>query len=217
MLDSLLTWVSDSPWTYLVVFAFAFGDVLFPFIPSETALITAGALSASGGLELWAIIACAAIGAFLGDNTAYAIGRYLEGFVEGRLFKGDRRRHLERAERTLEQRGGSLIIVGRFIPGGRSAVAFGAGALRFRWPRFLAWDATAAILWGLYGGLVGFLGGKTFEESPLYGIMLALGIAFAIASVIEGARWVRRRRRLTGFASPAPSSETLVGDDPDRG
>jgi len=217
VLDSLLSWISDSPWTYLVVFAFAFGDVLFPFIPSETALITAGALAATGELQIWAIIVVAAIGAFAGDNTAYAIGRYLKGFVEGRVFSGEKRRHLERAERTLQQRGGSLIIAGRFIPGGRSAVAFGAGVLHFPWPRFLAWDATAAILWALYGGLVGYIGGKTFEDNPLYGILLALGIAFGIASLIEGTRWFRRRRRLAGLASPTPSSEPSSGNGADRG
>jgi membrane protein DedA with SNARE-associated domain len=217
VLDSLLSWISDSPWTYLVVFAFAFGDVLFPFIPSETALITAGALAATGDLQIWVIIVVAALGAFLGDNTAYAIGRYLKGFVEGRLFSGDKRRHLDRAERTLQQRGGSLIIVGRFIPGGRSAVAFGAGVLHFPWPRFLRWDALAAVLWGVYGGLVGYIGGKTFEENALYGILLALGIAFGIASMIEGTRWVRRRRRLSGLASPAPPSDPSTGDGPDRG
>jgi membrane protein DedA with SNARE-associated domain len=77
VLDSLLDWISGSSWTYLVVFAFAYADVLFPIIPSETALIPAGALAATGELELSIIIICAAVGAFLGDNTAYAIGRYL--------------------------------------------------------------------------------------------------------------------------------------------
>lgn len=194
MLDSLLTWVSDSNWTYLVVFAFALGDVLFPLIPSETALITAGALAVSGDLRLEILIVCAGLGAVLGDNIAYGVGRFLKGFVEGRVFAGDRRRHLERAERLLDERGGALIVIGRFIPGGRSAVAFGAGALHFRWPRFLAWDVFAAALWATYGGVVGFVGGKTFEESPLLGIGLALGIAFVVAGLIEGGRLLRRRQ-----------------------
>ncbi len=197
------------------MFAFAYADVLFPIIPSETALITAGALAATGELELSIIIICAAVGAFLGDNTAYAIGRYLKAFVEGRIFPGEKRRHLERAERALEQRGGVLIIAGRFIPGGRSAVAFSAGVLHFPWLRYALWDAGAAILWALYGGLIGYIGGTAFEEHPLYGILLALGIAFGIASLIEGSRWLRRRQRDDGKAAPAPESAT--GDGPDRG
>lgn len=194
LFDSLLSSVSDSPWTYLVVFALAFGDVLFPFLPSETALITAGVLAATGDLRLLIIIPCAAAGACLGDNTAYLVGHKLEAPVRARLFKGERRRHLERAEAALRDRGGWLIVIGRFIPGGRSAVTFAAGMLAFPWRRFIAFDVGAAVVWAVYGALVGYLGGKTFEEKPLYGILLALGIAFGIALLVEAARWWRRRQ-----------------------
>ena len=78
MFDSLVDAVSSSNWTYLLLFAFAFGDVLFPLIPSETAVITAGVLAATGELSLGLIIVCAAAGAILGDNTAYLIG-YIGG------------------------------------------------------------------------------------------------------------------------------------------
>jgi membrane protein DedA with SNARE-associated domain len=206
MFDSLVDAVSSSHWTYLVLFAFAFGDVLFPLIPSETAVITAGVLAASGDLTLALIIPCAAAGAVLGDNTAYLIGWRLEGFVTGRLFKGEKRRHLERAERTLTDRGGSLIVIARFIPGGRSAVCFAAGVLRYRWRRFIVYDVIAGLLWACYAGLIGYFGGKAFEESPTKGILVALGIAFAIAAAIEGVRWWRRRG--------GRGSTSSVGRDP---
>jgi membrane protein DedA with SNARE-associated domain len=212
VLDSLLDAVSSSPWTYLVLFAFAFGDVLFPLIPSETAVIAAGVLAGSGDLELALIIVCAALGAILGDNTAYLIGRNLKDGVRRRIFRGERRRHLDRAETALADRGGSLIVIGRFIPGGRSAVTFAAGMLGYPWPRFLAFDVLAGFTWASYAALIGYFGGKAFEESPLKGILVALGIAFAIAATIELVRW-QRRRRLAGARPPA-AQEPVAGDEP---
>ena len=64
-----------SGWAYPVVFAFAFLDAMLPVVPSETAVITARVVTATGHLSLPLILAAAACGAFTGDNTAYGIGR----------------------------------------------------------------------------------------------------------------------------------------------
>lgn len=193
MFDSLLDVISSSPWTYGVVFLLAFLDVIVPIVPSETAVITAGVLAATGELSIVLIIIVAACGAILGDNLAYWLGRVFEEPVQRRFFTGERRRHLDRAERAINERGGYFVIVGRFIPGGRTVVTFGCGVLRYPWPRFIAFDVAAGILWATYAGLVGYFGGKAFEDSPLKGILLALGIAFAVAGTVEGYRWLKRR------------------------
>jgi membrane-associated protein len=208
VLNSLLDVISSSPWTYAVIFLFAALDVVVPIIPSETAVITAGVLAASGELSIGLIILVAGAGAVLGDNVAYWIGRQLTGFVQRRLFKGEKQRHLDRTERALKERGGSLIVIGRFIPGGRTVVSFGAGILHYPWRRFIAYDLLAGALWATYAGLIGYFGGKAFEDSPLKGILLALGIAFLIAGGIEGIRWLRRRRL---------AQQLAAGDGVDRG
>lgn len=210
MFDSLLDAISDSGWTYVVVFAFALLDAIFPVVPSETSVIAAGVLAAAGDLSIALVIAVAASGAIVGDNLAYLIGHRLDEPVRRRLFRGARARHLERAERTLAERGGYLIVIARFIPGGRTAVTFSAGMLRFPWRRFVAFDVVAGVLWGCYAGLVGYFGGKTFEESPTKGIMLALAIAFGVAVAVESYRFVRRRRLRARDAEPA--TEPATGD-----
>jgi membrane-associated protein len=207
--DSIVNAVSSSSWTYLICFGLAFGDVLFPVLPSETVVITAGVLSNTGDLNLGLVIVCSALGAILGDNTAYWLGRKLKGPVERRLFSGEKRRHLDRAERGLNDRGGSLIIVGRFIPGGRSAVTFGAGVLRYGYGRFLLFDVFAGILWATYAALIGYIGGKAFEDSPGKGILLALAIAFVLAGMFEGGRWWRRRQA----GQAGGGREAAPGDD----
>jgi membrane protein DedA with SNARE-associated domain len=184
-----------SGWAYGIVFLLAFLDVLAPVVPSEASVITAGVVAATGGLYLPLIIAAAACGAFLGDNAAYLVGRRFgpratERFVRG----GKAQKTLEWAERQLTQRGGELIVVARFIPGGRTAVTLGAGTLAFPWRRFAIFDAIAALIWALYASLLGYFGGKAFENAAWIGLLLALGIAFAVTGGVEAVRWYLRRR-----------------------
>ena len=188
--------VSDaSGWAYAIVFLVAFLDAILPVVPSETVVITAGVVAASGDLNLAMIVPLAAGGAFLGDNTAYLIGRRFGERVTGRFFTSKKARaRLDWAERQLSERGGELIGIGRFIPGGRTAVTLSAGTLKFPWPRFALYDALAAIGWALYASLLGYFGGRTFEHAAWKGLLLALGIAFAVAASVELVRWLRRRR-----------------------
>ncbi|MEO8290042.1 MAG: DedA family protein, partial [Gaiellaceae bacterium] len=90
MFQSLTDHVSGSPWTYGFLFAIAALDVIFPLVPSETSVILAGVLASSGDLILGLVIACAAGGAILGDNTAYVIGRTAGHRIVERFFHGER-------------------------------------------------------------------------------------------------------------------------------
>ena len=184
----------ESGWAYLILFLLAFLDVLVPIVPSETAVITAGVVAASGDLSLALIIPAAAVGAFLGDNTVYLIGRRFGGRVTERFFSGEKAtERMTWAEVQLSERGGELIVVARFIPGGRTAVALSAGTLGYRWRRFVAFDLAATLIWASYAALLGYYGGRTFES--FWGLVLALTTAFAIAGGIELVRWLQRRRR----------------------
>jgi membrane protein DedA with SNARE-associated domain len=194
VLETFTDFVSGSPWTYAFLFAVAAVDAFFPLVPSETSVIAAGVLAASGDLVLVLVIALAAAGAIVGDNISYWIGRTVGHRVAARFFSGARHKRLEQAERGLAERGGYLILVARFIPGGRTAVTLAAGTLEFPWRRFLAYDVAAGVIWASYAALLGYFGGRTFEESPLKGLAVAFGIAVAVAAVVELVRWLRKRR-----------------------
>ena len=99
------------------------------------------------------------------------------------------------AERQLDERGGEIIIIARFIPGGRTAVTLSAGALEMRWRRFATFDAIAAVIWASYASLLGYIGGKKFEDAPWKGLIAALLIAFSVAGAVELVRWLQRRRK----------------------
>jgi len=194
---SLVDAVSGAWWTYPLVFAVAMLDAFFPLVPSETVAITAGVLAGSGDLSLPLCILAASAGAFVGDNISYGLGTLLGERTVKRWFSGEKaHKAFAWAERTLEQRGTYIIIVGRFIPGGRTAVTFSAGYIHsFTWRRFVVADAIAATIWGSYAVLLGYFGGKAFEEQPWKGLLLAFGIAIGITSTVELVRHRRSRRR----------------------
>ena len=197
MFEELTDFVSGSPWTYGALFLVAALDVLVPLLPSEASVITAGVLAASGDLFLPLVIVTAALGAILGDNASYGLGRFAGPWVVRRFFSGTRQKRIDWARRSLDERGGYLIVIGRFIPGGRTAITFTAGLLDMRWRRFLSFDVAAGFIWAGYAAALGYFGGKTFEEDPWKGLLLAFALAFGVAAAVETVRWVRRRRAVS--------------------
>jgi membrane protein DedA with SNARE-associated domain len=202
--DQLVDLISGAPWAYLIVFALAFLDAVIPLFPSETAVITGGVLAAEGKISLTLVIVVGAVGAVLGDNLAYLLGRHFREPIHRRLFRGEKaQQRLAWGERQLQERGGELIITGRFIPGGRLVVTFSAGGLGFPWRRFIVFDVVACVIWATYAALLGYFGGSTFEHSTWKALLLAFAIAASITGGIELVRWLRRRRRLSSRDEPS--------------
>src|SRR5919108_963434 len=185
--DRFSDWVSGEWWSYLAIFAVAMIDAFFPLVPSETLMVIGGNLASSGDLLLWLVILSGAGGAIVGDNISFAIGHWVGERTVKRWFRSEKsHRRLEWAERTLDERGAYIIIIARFIPGGRTAVTFSAGYVRtFPWRRFIVYDALAGVLWATYAASLGYFGGRTFEDHPLWGVALALGIALTLGLLVE--------------------------------
>ncbi len=196
MFQSLVDLASGSSWTYLLVFAIAMLDAFFPLVPSEATAITAGVIAGTGDLRVELVIAAAALGAIAGDNISFAGGHFLGERIDRRFFRGEKaRKRLDWARKTLDERGGYLIVIARFIPGGRTVTTFTAGFVEtFPWRRFIRWDALAGVIWGAYTVLLGYFGGKTFEQEPWKGLLLAFAIAAAVTVFVEVVRHARRRR-----------------------
>jgi len=190
-------WVSGNNWSYLIIFTVAVVDAFFPLVPSETTLVIGGTFAASGDLSLPLVILAGATGAVIGDNISYGLGTLLGERTVKKWFSGEKaHKRFEWAERTLDERGAYIILIARFIPGGRTAVTFSAGYVHsLSWRRFIVYDVAAGIVWATYAALLGYFGGKTFEDHPLLGVALALGIALSLGVVIEAVRHFRQRRR----------------------
>ncbi|HEY7731703.1 MAG TPA: DedA family protein [Gaiellaceae bacterium] len=196
MFDRLVDAVSGAWWSYPVIFLVAMLDAFFPIVPSETLAITGGVLAGSGDLELWLVILAASTGAIVGDNISYFLGAWVGEHTVKRLFRSEKaHRGFDWAERQLEERGGYLIVIARFIPGGRTAVTFASGYTHaMPWRRFIVYDVIAGVIWGSYTTLLGYFGGKQFEDQPWKGLLLAFGVAVGVAVLIEVVRHLRQRR-----------------------
>jgi membrane protein DedA with SNARE-associated domain len=197
--DRFADWVSGAWWSYPVIFLASAIDAFFPLVPSETIVITGGVLAGSNDLSLPLVILAAAAGAVVGDNISYGLGTLLGERTVKRWFRGERpHRAFEWAERQLEVRGGYLIIIARFIPGGRTAVTFASGYVHaMKWRRFIFWDVIAGLIWATYAALLGYIGGKQFEQQPWKGLILAFVVALFVGGGVELVRHLLRRRAKT--------------------
>lgn len=177
----------DSIWSYLVAVLFPALDAVLPVLPSETVIVALGVATA-GSLDprLILLVILAAGGACLGDNLCYLIGRHFGRWVDRRMFaseRGSRRRAW--AQRTLEHFGAGLIVVCRFIPGGRTVVTFTCGAVGYPWRRFFPVTVLSGVIWATYAFAVGRVGGTAFASRPWLGLILALGLAVGVSLIAE--------------------------------
>jgi membrane-associated protein len=188
-------------------------DAIFPLLPSETTVIALGVATAgSADPRLALLVACAAAGAFLGDNLCYLLGRRFGPAMERRFFatpKGKATRAW--AERSLDRFGTPLIVVCRFIPGGRTAVTLICGLTGYPRRRFITATAAAGVIWALYAFFIGRLGGRVFENNPWAGLVIAFGAAIVISGIIELGRRLWRRTR-----KPALPDSGQAAQDHDR-
>jgi len=189
--------VMSSPWLYVALFALALLDGFFPVVPAETSVITAAVFAASGETNLALVIVVAALGACAGDHVSYLIGSRSAGRLRNT-------KPFVWARDALAERGGLVLVVARYIPGGRTATTLTMGAVRHPLRSFTFFDAIAAGSWAVYSGLIGFFGGMAFENDPIKGLLLGLGIVLSITAVAELVRWLRKRRAARRLPAPSP-------------
>ena len=190
LIDSLSQLVTDSPLTYLLILGLVAFDVVIPVLPSESIVTAAAVLAGQGQLSIVGVMIAAGLGAFVGDNVAYWIGRAAGRPLIERVLRSKTDK-LEDVERQFQRRGGTFIIVGRFIPGGRTVVAVGAGVLHFNWLKFVAYDIIAALVWALLAAVPGYIGGVVIQDKA----WLALIIGFSLSILVAGGMLLFQRWR----------------------
>ncbi|HUW51566.1 MAG TPA: DedA family protein [Sulfuricella sp.] len=182
-------------WVYLILFLIIFcetGLVVAPFLPGDSLLFVAGAMSATGALEVQMLAGLLIAASFLGDNTNYWIGRY----AGPRVFSSETSRllnpvHLEQTHRFYERHGGKAIILARFFPIIRTFAPFVAGVGSMNYHRFLPLSLVGGVAW--VGSLV--LAGYFFGNIPFLKQNLSLLIfGIIILSMLPGALGYLRHR-----------------------
>jgi membrane-associated protein len=206
-MTDLLTAVVTPAWAYLAVFGFLAVDAMVPVVPIQAIMITSGALSVYGNLSLPLVIAVGTLGMFTGDSIAFVLGR-TAGHVGGNWLSthlatlrsrfaprnDDGREHepsktkraAERFTRGLRRPGPLVLLLCRFVPGGRMAAGYHAGRTGYPIKLFVTFDGAAALAWATYGGLVGHVGGTAVTQSAwrLFAIAAAAAVIFGTAGWI---------------------------------
>lgn len=193
---------AHSPRTYLAIVGLVALDAVLPIAPSETLVVAAGVEVAQGPLSLPMVIAAAFAGALAGHTVLYGIGALGGPALRRRLFSTPRgTAQLAWAEQALEARTW-LLIVSDFVPIGRTAAMFAAGALGLPPRRFYTFVVPGAVLWASFYALLGVAGGSVFEEG-WQAFAASISAALLIALAGEAAHRVRRRSRSLSGAPPS--------------
>jgi membrane-associated protein len=186
---------SDSYWFFIIIFTIAALDSVFPIVPSETLVIVGGVSAGAGDLSLALVMGSAFGGAFVGDHMSYFLGRRASHFITRRYERTEKgKRRLESVIHQIHERGGLLLITARFIPGGRTILTLSCGITQQERKWFTGWIIAAAAIWSTYASLLGFIGGKTFEDNHALAFLLAFGLAISVTGLIELARFILKKR-----------------------
>jgi membrane-associated protein len=157
------------PWVYAMLFAIIFietGLVIWPFLPGDSLLFTAGALAATGVLDIYLVSILLVSAAIAGDAVNYSIGRYVGPKVftahdhQGLFHRLLNREHLDKAHAFFEKHGGMAVVSGRFVPIVRTFVPFVAGAASMTASMFVTYNIVGAIIWVVVCVGAGYLFGN---------------------------------------------------------
>lgn len=185
-------------WVYAILFLILFcetGLVVTPFLPGDSLLFVAGALSAlpTNSLNVHIMVVLLVVAAVLGDAVNYTIGRLFgERLFSNPNSKIFRRSYLDKTHAFYERHGGKTIILARFVPIVRTFAPFVAGMGHMSYRHFALFNVTGALLWVLLFSYAGYL----FGDLPVVQENLKLLIvAIIVVSILPGVVEIIRHKR----------------------
>ena len=192
-------------WIYGLLFAVVFAEtglVVTPLLPGDSLLFAAGAIAATGALDVRLLLVLLTVAAILGDAVNYAVGRRLGPMV----FHADQdtslmtrllnRRHLERSHEFFERHGGKAIVLARFVPIVRTFVPFVAGASSMSYGYFAMYNVLGGILWVVTCTLAGFAFGNIPIVKENFSLVALAIVALSMLPIAY--ELIRERAKLKG-------------------
>jgi membrane-associated protein len=188
-MDGIAPWlhlVSQGPWLYVGVILLVIADAFVVVLPSETVVVALGSLAFSTGApNIALLLAVAAVGAVIGDNLCYLIGRS----IGTERFRWMRRPRIHAAfgyaRRSLALRPASLILTARYVPFARIAVNLTAGATGFSYRRYLPLTLVAGFTWAVYNCFIGALFGAWLAANPVVAVIVSVMVAVTLGIMID--------------------------------
>jgi len=189
----------------VALMVFIESGVLFPFLPGDSLLFTAGMLHQQLQLGLPALIGVVSIAAIAGDQVGYLLGRRFGR----RWFTDDARvlktAHLAKAEDFFHRRGGPALVLARFVPVVRTFAPLSAGIARYSRRSFTLWNVAGAVAWATSVTLLGSWLGHFEVISRNIDLIAVLLVLLSI--VPWGIEWLRNRTRNRNATEAAGAQE----------
>lgn len=206
----------------MLLIVFVETGLLFPLLPGDSLLFTAGFLSIqpNGFAPIWLVCISTWIVAVIGTQLAYWIGRkggdILRQRKDNAVFKKE---HLVKAHKFFEKWGPVTVIIARFVPIVRTYTPVVAGMSGFRYRVFLPFDILGGCLWGCGVTLLGaWLGNFQFVQANIELIFLFiifLSITPGIYTAIRGAI-ASRNDELPESIHPEEAADELLAGTPEE-
>lgn len=187
----------------VIVIVFIETGLLFPFLPGDTLLFTAGLIAAQphSAVDLWSVGPCAAMAAAAGGQVGYWLGRRIGPALfakpDARFFK---QRYLTDSHAFFERHGWKALLLAPFIGVVRTFLPVVAGIAGMRYRNFLVFNAIGSTMWGIGLTTVGyFLGGVEVVARHLELMVLAIAVLSTLPVLITASRaaMIARSRRTT--------------------
>lgn len=194
-------------WIYAILFVIVFAEtglIVTPFLPGDSLLFAAGALAASGALDIRFTVVLLLVAAVAGDAVNYSVGR-AAGTRVIRLAETDPRwrrwinpAYLAQAHAFFERHGGKAVVLGRFMPIVRTFVPFVAGAADMSYPAFAFYNITGAVAWiGICAGAGYAFGNVPIVKDNFSLVALGIAVLSLLPMLVE---YLRHRRQKAGAA-----------------
>lgn len=185
-------------WSYGILFGVLFmetGLVVTPFLPGDSLLFAAGALTASmGAFNIWMLWGLMVVAAFLGDTANYWIGHFIgpKAFeMNSKLLKKE---YLDKAQAFYDKHGGVAIVLARFVPIVRTFAPFVAGVGKMHYGRFISYNAVGGLLWVTIMTFAGyFFGNIPVIKHNFEFVVIAIVLISVVPIVMEAIKSKRNK------------------------
>ncbi len=188
-------------WTLFILFLIIFcetGLVVTPFLPGDSLLFAAGALTAQvpESLPLWLMLLLLLVAAILGDSVNYFIGKTAGDRILSMKRPIIRQSHIDKTHQFYEKHGGKTIILARFVPIVRTLAPFVAGVGHMSYRIFFSYNVIGGVLWVIPITLAGYFFGGIPIIKNNFSIVVLLIIFISILPAIYAAlrEWLKNRR-----------------------
>jgi membrane protein DedA with SNARE-associated domain len=213
-LDPLISFVSAHAWlAYLTLFLAALLEavpVVGSVVPGSTIILALSALVPGGELKLQWVLLAAAVGAVIGDGSAYWIGHRQQREILNTWPLTNYPRVVEESESFFHRFGTWAVFFARFVPPIRAFVPVTAGALDMSPARFYAINIPAILVWAPAHVLPGVLAVSALHQyaglphhehiGKHIWMLSVVGIAIILALAV----WTIRRRHGGGVVAAKP-------------